>query len=213
MSTLDKDICENCWLTLPWLLSSCHQCGRALDVAHTEPLYCGECLKHPPYYDTTTVPLSYQDGMISLITKLKFYHNLAIARLMGELIADRVSANYLPEQRPTLLIPVPLHAKRLRARGYNQANLIALHISKLTKIPVQLNLCQRIRHTTPQSQTSAELRRSNIVGAFKINKPCDAQHIALIDDVMTTGATVNSLSQLLKQQGIQHISVWCAARA
>jgi ComF family protein len=212
ISLIDKDICQKCWLTLPWLISSCYQCGKPLEIAHTGPLFCGDCLKHPPHYDTTIAPLIYQDTIISLITKLKFYNNLAAARLFAELIADRVLAKYPAHDLPTLLIPVPLHPKRLRRRGYNQATLIAKHISKLTNIPTQLNLCKRVRHTIPQSKTSAETRRSNMVGAFKINKPLTAQHIAIIDDVMTTGATAGSLSHLLKQQGAKRISIWCIAR-
>lgn len=212
ISHLDKDLCQTCWLTLPWSLSACHQCGRALEIAHTEPLCCGECLKHPPHYDTTITPLLYQDTIIPLITKLKFYNNLSAARLLGELITERALANTPTTALPTLLIPVPLHPKRLRHRGYNQAILIAKHIAKLTQIPMNHTLCQRVRHTPPQSKTSALTRRSNIVGAFKMKKSCLAKHVALIDDVMTTGATVDGLSHLLKQHGVEKISIWCAAR-
>lgn len=212
ISQLDKDICQHCWLSLPWLLSSCAQCGRALDIAHTQPLTCGECLKKPPSYDTTIAPLIYQDAIIGLVTKLKFYHNLPAARLFAELIANRALAHYLPKELPTLLIPIPLHSKRLRRRGYNQATLIAKHLGKLTKIPVNQYLCTRIRHTPPQSKKSAISRRSNLLGAFKMNKSCADQHVAIIDDVMTTGSTVGTLSQLLKQQGVERVSVWCVAR-
>ncbi len=212
ISPLDKDICQPCWLTLPWLLSSCHQCGRSLDIEHISPLFCGECLKHPPHYDTTIAPLRYQDEVIPLITKLKFYQKLPVARLLGELITERIIAKIPIDERPTLLIPVPLHPKRLRRRGYNQAILLANHISKLTHIPVNQTLCQRVRHTPPQSKTKAHGRQANITGAFRVNATCHDTHIALIDDVMTTGATVDGLSQLLKQHGVARVSIWCAAR-
>jgi ComF family protein len=212
ISHLDKDLCQTCWLILPWLLSGCRQCGRPLDVAHTKELYCGPCLIQSPHYDTTIAPLIYQDPIIGLITKLKFYNNLAAARLFAQLISDRALAKYSAEELPTLLIPVPLHSKRLRQRGYNQAQLIAKHIAKLTNIPVDHNLCTRVRHTSAQSKTNAFSRRSNIIGAFKLNKACIAKHVAIIDDVMTTGTTVGVLSQLLKQQGVERVSIWCVAR-
>jgi len=135
-----------------------------------------------------------------------------VARLLGELIAERVLANTERNALPTLLIPVPLHPKRLRQRGYNQAILIAKQITKLTQIPLNHSICQRIRETPPQSKTTALTRRSNMVGAFKMKQYCPEKHIALIDDVMTTGATVDGLSHLLKQQGTEKISIWCAAR-
>jgi ComF family protein len=184
-----------------------------LDIAHTKPLYCGECLKKPPDYDTTIAPLIYQDAVVSLITRLKFYHNFAAARLFAELIADRAIARYSISERPKVLIPVPLHTKRLRLRGYNQATLLANHLAKLTKIPVNRHFCRRIHHTLPQSKTSADLRHSNLLGAFAIGKASEAEHVALIDDVMTTGATVGTLSQVLKAQGVKRVSVWCIARA
>lgn len=213
LSDLDKDICNVCWLSLPWMLSSCKQCGRALDIAHTGPLYCGECLKNPPAYDNTITPLIYQDSVISLITKLKFYSNFAAARLFAEFLAERVLARHKPEDLPSLIIPVPLHPKRLFRRGYNQANLVAMHLSRLTNIPYSQSFCHRVRHSIPQSKTSATSRRANMTEAFKMLKPCQAHHIAIIDDVMTTGATVGTLSQILKKQGVQAVSVWCVARA
>lgn len=213
LSDLDKDICKACWLSLPWMLSSCKQCGRGLDIAHTGPLYCGECLKNPPAYDNTITPLIYQDSVISLITKLKFYSNFAAARLFAEFLAERVLTRYSPCELPSLLIPVPLHPKRLFRRGYNQASLVAKHLSKLTNIPFNPSFCHRVRHTLPQSKTSANSRRANMTEAFQMLKPCQATHIAIIDDVMTTGATVGTLSQLLKGHGVQAVSVWCVARA
>lgn len=211
-SDTGKDICMRCWATLPWLLASCYQCAKPLNIAHNEPLYCGECLKCPPSYDATLAPLIYQGEIISLITKMKFYNNLSATRLFAELIAERVIAQHSSHDLPTLLIPVPLHPKRLRQRGYNQATLIAKHLSNLTQIPMKFDLCKRIRYTTPQSKTSAEFRRSNIVDAFSINKPLKAQHIAIIDDVMTTGATVGGLAHIFKANGVERVSVWCAAR-
>lgn len=211
-SNTGKDLCGTCWSKLPWLLSSCTQCAKPLNIAHNESLYCGECLKNPPPYDATLAPLHYQGDIISLITKMKFYNNLSATRLFGELIVEKILTQAPYHDFPKLLIPVPLHPKRLRKRGYNQATLIAKHITKLTHIPTHSNLCKRIRYTTAQSKTSADIRRSNLVKAFELTQPIQAQHVAIIDDVMTTGATVGSLCHLLKENGVEKVSIWCAAR-
>lgn len=211
-SNTGKDICDRCWIDLPWLLSCCYQCAKPINIAHNEPLYCGDCLKDPPPFDATIAPLQYQREIISLITKMKFYDNLSATRFFAELITEKIMAQASFNEFPELLIPVPLHPKRLRQRGYNQATLIAKHVSKLTQIPTTYKLCKRIRYTTAQSKTSAEFRRSNMVKAFELKQPIQARHVAIIDDVMTTGATVGSLSHLLKENGVEKISIWCAAR-
>ncbi len=205
-------MCDICWQKLPWLLSSCFQCAKPLNIAHNDPLYCGECLKNPPCFDATLAPLHYQGDIISLITKMKFYNNLPATRLFGELIAEKALAQASHCDLPTVLLPVPLHTKRLKKRGYNQASLISRHISKLTQIPTNTEICKRVRYTTPQSKTSVEFRHANLINAFEITHPIQASHVAIIDDVMTTGATTGNLSYVLKENGVEKVSVWCAAR-
>ena len=119
---------------------------------------------------------------------------------------------------PELIIPVPLHIKKLRKRGFNQSILIAKWVSQAFNIPMDLKIIQRHQLTPAQVDLSRSERLKNLKNAFKfINKNkfklSNIRHVALIDDVMTTGATVNEISKILKQAGVEKIEVWCLARA
>ncbi len=117
------------------------------------------------------------------------------------------------EPHPNVLIPVPLHTKRLRERGYNQSQELAKCIAKQTDIPLDYKACKRIKHTPPQITLSGQQRQTNIVGAFQIVRlPKNWQHIVLIDDVMTTGSTVKELALVFKDAGVPKVDVWCCAR-
>lgn len=205
------DLCTGCLQQLPWLNRGCEQCAQPLNSEHASTRFCGACLCTPPAYDSTLAPFSYQDTMITLIAKLKFNKNLSVGRVLGELMARHIKTN-TPSDMPSLLLPVPLHPKRLRQRGYNQAIIIAEHLSKQLKIPLNRTLCKKIRHTATQSRVDAKHRHANIDHAFEIASRNLPSHVAIIDDVMTTGATVNALSSALKHAGVAKISVWCCAR-
>ncbi|MEN8261233.1 MAG: ComF family protein [Pseudomonadota bacterium] len=148
--------------------------------------------------------------MRRLIHDLKFHADFPCARLLGMLMAEYIVG--LPRQ-PECVIPVPLHPSRYRERGFNQAIEIARHVAKRTEIRLDLNACVRTRPTPPQSMLSAKERRTNLRHAFEVVKPPAVRRIALIDDVITTGATVNELATALKQTGIEHVDVWACARA
>jgi ComF family protein len=144
-----------------------------------------------------------------LIPPAKFSQNLVILNLLGKLMAEHLTI----EPRPDVLIPVPLHSKRLRERGYNQSLELAKRITKQTGIPLNNKACKRIKNTLPQTSLSAEQRQSNLVGAFSVIRLKPVwQHIVLIDDVMTTGATVKELASVWLEAGVQRVDVWCCAR-
>jgi ComF family protein len=114
--------------------------------------------------------------------------------------------------KPELIIPVPLHEKRLKERGYNQSLEIARPIARQLKIPLAISVCDRIKHTPPQSSLSKYERQQNLHGAFSIHRTIPVKHVVIFDDVVTTGSTVVELGKILHQAGIERVDVWCVAR-
>lgn len=152
----------------------------------------------------------YQWPVSQLITQLKFNHKVINARALAELFYRHVIQN--SENLPQVLIPVPLHKKRYFERHYNQALLLSEHIAKLANISVDTNLCLRGKNTQPQTDSSAVQRRKNLNKAFQIDQIHHYQHLAIVDDVITTGATANSLFQCLEQVLPQaKIEIWAMA--
>ena len=191
-------------MDLPLAISGCKQCGQP---SAAQP-HCSACIQRPPPYDRLFALCYYQAPIIRLITGLKFHRQLGYAQLLGELLAESLRVESLPE----VLIPVPLHPERLRERGYNQALELARPIAKRFKIPLDIYSCKRIRSTAHQMHVPAAERHKNVQHAFAINSAFRAKHVALIDDVVTTGHTIAELSRVLRQQGVQQIDVICCAR-
>lgn len=132
---------------------------------------------------------------------------------MGELLAEMITTTwYKNKPLPSTIIPVPLHPKRFKERGFNQALELARPISTLLKIPIDALSCQRIKHTAAQATLSGVERQKNVKNSFKISKQLTAQHIAIIDDVITTGHTIREFCHTLKHHGAKIIDVWCCAR-
>lgn len=208
----DLSLCADCQASLQPIEHACPQCGNPLPPGTPIGLHCGACLNTPPYFDRVHAPLHYQPPLSNLITAYKFNQQLAHARLFAHLIgqAIRRAHGMLPE----IIIPVPLHPIRQRERGYNQALEIARLLGKQFRIPVDSHSIQRTRATQPQSDLDARDRNRNVRGAFMLAKELPYQHIALIDDVLTTGSTVNEIARLLKKKtNVQTVEVWCIAHA
>jgi ComF family protein len=205
------DLCQNCEKSLPWLGSACKICAIPLPV--NPVLICGNCLKNPPAFQRIQALFLYTEPVSQLIKKFKFDGNLSIARVLAQLTSQKMQAFYQENKDyPQCIIPVPLHPARLRERGFNQALELARWVSKHLNKPIDYHTCQRIRYTAMQTGLSARERAKNVKGAFSIKKDSMYCHIALIDDVITTGHTVNALSQALQKQGVNRIDVWCCAR-
>ncbi len=200
-------ICLCCQRGLPWIRRACRRCALPIETGSQ----CGVCLSNPPEFTACISPFLYEPPISTLIIQLKFHQRLHYARLLGELLIDAVSdqANSLPE----CLIPVPLHHQRIRRRGFNQAVEIAKPLSKRFNIPILYDHCHRHKNTVPQTRLSANIRRRNLSGAFSAEKDLKFTHVAIVDDVMTTGQTTRQLSRLLLTRGIQKIDIWCCARA
>lgn len=203
--------CQDCYYELPWMPKSCIFCCRPLpEILATES--CGECLKQSRFYDKAFSLFCYEPPLTHLIPAFKFKQQLQYLRIFALLLAHRIKHFYTHCEKPDYLIAVPLHQKRLRERGYNQSLEIAKVIQKKCQIPLAKNACQRVRHTQPQSSLDIKSRQKNIKNAFLVNSKFEAKHIILIDDVMTTGHTLNELSRLFKKQGVTQIDVWCIAK-
>ncbi|NKB47548.1 MAG: ComF family protein [Legionellales bacterium] len=205
-------ICQACTADLPWLHHYCQQCGYPLPDA-SDHHYCGHCLTHWQPDVRFYGLFSYQSPIRQLLYQLKFQQRLIVAQLLGTLFAKTLLQSYpQPSDYPQLILPIPLHPRRIRQRGYNQALEIAKPISHHLNIPLSYHDCHRRKHTHAQATLPAALRQQNIAHAFQID-PLSVDHVAVIDDIYTTGLTSLTFIQSLRRQGIRQIDLWIAARA
>lgn len=194
-------LCGACETELPQLPAElCPRCA----LASPGGAVCGRCLSQPPHYDATVAALAYAFPADVLVHALKFRGELALAPLLGELVLQKIQ-----NQSVDCVVPVPLSPQRLRGRGYNQAVEIARHVK-----PKQLDisLCVRSRDTPPQTDLSIDERRRNVRGAFRCTRDLAGARVALVDDVMTTGATLDELAATLKRAGAARVVNWVVAR-
>ncbi len=204
------DVCAACFGELPWNRRPCPRCAAPLPPDAEDKL-CGNCLKALPAWDEAKSPLSYAYPVDKLVQRFKFDGDLPIGRLLAELLADYLAAG--SSGKPDCIVPVPLHPVRLKERGFNQAAELARPVGRRLKIPVRLDVCKRVRATAVQSKLDAVERRKNLREAFAVKKSVDGKHVALLDDVITTGTTVDVLTRALKDAGAGRVSVWSVARA
>ena len=205
------EICGQCRDSLPYNTPACKRCALPL-AFESDDAICGQCLNSAPAFNQAFSLLQYISPTDLLIQAMKFNGKLRFANLLGKLLADALSERK-SISLPQVILPVPLHPSRQRDRGFNQALEIARPVSKVLKIPLNFKSCIRTRPTVAQSTLNAKKRRANIRGAFKMTENLHVQHAAIIDDVITTGQTVNEMAHTLKQQGVENIEVWSIARA
>ena len=208
-SHCSRDLCLPCLQYLPWTGPQCVRCALPLSVTAVEAL-CGRCQTQPPAFDACLSPFHYQAPLDHLLLGLKFNGRLAQARLLGELMAQWLAS--VVEVPPEQVIPVPLHATRLRERGFNQAVELARPIARYFDLPLNLHRVRRTRATPPQSDLSREERLKNIRGAFDVMQPMSGS-VVIVDDVMTTGSTAHELAAALLDAGAEQVEVWVCARA
>lgn len=212
-SQTNRDLCLVCKASLPWSEDRCYQCGLRLEEVN-DAIRCTRCREKPPFFDRLCALFSYEEPVTKLVTGLKFGEQLVYGKVLGELLADAINTQWYKKtiHLPEAVLPVPLHEKRLRARGFNQALELLWPIQKQCQIPLLLNACTRIRQTSPQAKLDKTRRQRNVKDAFRVTAlPFD--HVAIMDDVVTTGSTVAELSRALKAVGVQQVDVWCVCRA
>ncbi len=211
----EQDFCDACLQHLPGIpVHHCPVCLSAFasDQAQLHPSQiCGSCLSTPPAYDTTIAALTYTFPVDALIHALKYRAQLAIAPILARLLTDKLQ-RLESAHKPDLILPMPLHSRRLQERGFNQAIEIARYVAHALNIEINLTGCRRTRNTPPQTELPWKLRHKNMHNAFSCKLDLSDRHVAVIDDVMTTGATLNALAKQLRRQGAAKISNWVVAR-
>ena len=197
-------LCAQCDADLPRLTgTSCPRCA----LASPNGARCGRCLTQDPQYDATIAALAYGFPADVLVHSLKFRGELALAPLLAELLAACISGRNVD-----CVIPVPLSAARLRSRGYNQALEIARHVARATGTRLATDLCERRRDTPAQAELPLTERAKNVRGAFHCSRLVAGARVAVLDDVMTTGATLDEMAATLKRAGAARVENWVIAR-
>jgi len=196
-------LCPACDADLPRLAGTlCPRCA----LPSPGSALCGRCLADAPHYDATVAALAYRFPADTLVHALKFRSQLALAPLMGDLLIEAI------RERIDLVVPVPLSRERLRERGYNQAAEIARHVARERRARLELTVVVRERNTRAQADLPWSDRARNVRGAFRCERSLDGAAIAVIDDVMTTGATLDELAATLKRAGAARVVNWVVAR-
>jgi ComF family protein len=213
-------ICDDCHQRLPHSKNTCFSCGLPLadrsshkdESASALLIPCGECLKNSPPYDKTLSAFHYETPVNDMITQLKYSAQFQCLPLLCEYLSEKIIQHYQNINLPELILPVPLHPKKRQLRGYNQSQLIASKLSKQLNIKLNHQGILRIKKTNAQSGLDSVERKRNMKNAFQINTELP-KHIAIVDDVVTTGTTVSELSKQARQHGATQIDIWCLARA
>lgn len=205
MDAADSVICPGCADDLPTMPQfRCPQCGEP--TTHGER--CGACLKHVPHFDATLALMPYEFPADRLIQALKYGHHLALAVWLGKRLTQHVTKMEFDQ-----VVPMPLHPQRLRERGFNQAVELARPIARTLKRPLLLDALERTRATPPQAELPLRERHRNVHGAFECRTDFAGRRLLLVDDVMTSGATLDECARILRLHGAGQVFVAVAARA
>lgn len=190
--------------------SACEHCAEPLPRELSKPALCGACSSHPPAFDACVAPYLYGFPVDRMIQGLKYRRDLPYGRILGSLLARHLACR---QTRPELVIPVPLAPTRYRERGFNQARELARPVCKLLELNLRSDLLVRHRETREQAALDRAERLKNTQRAFSLLGELDARHVAIVDDVVTTGSTVNEIAKVLRAAGAEWIEVWAVARA
>jgi ComF family protein len=198
-----RALCDACYAQLPWLPQAhCPQCA----LPTINGTLCGGCLQHPPRFDRVIAACVYAYPLAELIRSYKYQGMLALAPLLAQKLATKT------DDAADLLVPLPLSKERLRERGFNQALEIARAVNRATGVRLAPSICRRVRDSTPQAALPWNERRKNIRGAFACDADLTGKRVAVIDDVLTTGATLDEIAKTLKRAGAVEVQGWVVAR-
>ncbi|HZF18021.1 MAG TPA: ComF family protein [Steroidobacteraceae bacterium] len=203
------DLCADCESEFALNAAACPAC--AVSLPSNMDGACAACRRRPRPFDSAVAPYRYEYPVDRLVWRFKYEGRLEIGRVLAELLAGALAARRV--MKPDALIPVPLALAKLRERGFNQALELARPVARALSIPVRTDLCTRVRLTEDQAGLAARERRRNVRGAFAASDQAVPRHVALIDDVLTTGSTCEELARELKRAGAVRVDVWVIARA
>ncbi|HSX72222.1 MAG TPA: ComF family protein [Pseudomonas sp.] len=207
-----QPLCSACEGELPWLGGHCALCALPLPASG---LVCGDCQKRPPAFARVEAAWRYDFPLDSLITRFKHQAQWPMGRLLAGLLSHHLQHAFAEDlPRPDLLLPVPLGRRRLRSRGFNQAEMLADWLGAELEIPRQSRWLLRPGEGAHQQELDAAARRRNLRNAFALaaDAAVAGRHLALVDDVLTTGATAEALARLLLKAGAARVDVYCLAR-
>ena len=208
-ASTERDLCGDCTRDLPYPGRSCRHCALALP-RDARVDRCPACVRRP-VFDAGVAAFDYREPMRWLIARLKYSARLELARTLGDLLADRVTATGIA--MPDALVPVPLHPAGYRRRGFNQAELLARRVARRLERPLAADAIVRIRDTARQSELAASARVANVRGAFVCPRPLTHAHVAIVDDVVTTTRTAAAVAGCLRAAGVARVDLYCVARA
>ena len=197
----DAPLCGPCRNELPALPRGCPRCAMPSTLGEI----CGTCLRQPPQFDMTVAAWRYAYPVDRLVQALKFHGRLALASFFADALASLVEG-------ADVVIPMPLHPARLTERGFNQAAEIARQLTGKPGTRLALQGASRIRRTLPQADLPVDERLRNVRGAFACALDLTGARVAVVDDVMTTGATLGELAKVLKRAGAARVENWVVAR-
>jgi len=206
-----KPLCRGCENDLPWNMQACLRCAIPM---HAAGHICGQCLQEPPVFQQALCAFRYQPPVAGLLNRFKHNGKLACGHWLAHSLADAIATHYQAEQisLPDCIMPVPLHWKRLRSRGFDQGLEIGKVLSRKLALPLSTAL-YRQRATNSQQGLDRMQRQNNLADAFVLRKPLSAcSSVALVDDVLTTGSTASAITALLHSEGVREVHVWAIAR-
>jgi ComF family protein len=186
-------------------------CAEPLQTA-IDGVVCGACLRHPPRFDRCCAPYRYAYPLDHMVRALKYGNAVAQGRVLADVFARAMLA-FERDEWPQVLLPVPLGRARFIRRGYSQALELATHLARELAIPLHTDVLVRARDTREQAGLDRKGRRKNLRNAFALVRPLHATHVAVVDDVVTTGSTANEIARVLKRAGAEKVEVWAVARA
>ncbi len=204
-----QGICTACHADLPWLLGGCRRCALPLPPTAPPGSLCSHCIQTPPAFDRTLAAFHYDFPLSQLLPRIKYQRQPAHLGWLARVFAAFLQQQY-EKDWPQALCAVPMHPLSEFRRGFNQAQLLAEVLARQLQLPLTPCLSKN-RHTPHQMSLGLDERRRNLHQAFRVVRP-PARHVALIDDVMTTGTTVNTLARQLKSAGAERVDIWVLAR-
>ena len=209
-SALKFDLCAACFTLLRRQEHQCSHCG--LNISAFSGV-CGQCLQHPPAFDRVISGCDYHWLSAPLVKRFKQHRDLTALRVLNQLLYEEIQRAYRHCQQPRLIIPMPLHWRRLWWRGFNQSQWIADSLAGQLSLRVDSQSVKRRRATSVQHHLNRRQRLKNLQGAFELsNNLSEHRHIAIVDDVITTGSTCHALASLLKHHGISQVDCWSLTR-